>query len=245
MNEKNNRSFVILIFLNLLNLVVAEAFAWSFATQLWVYVLQNLAIGIFGFLAFLRTEVVATAGGTRITQEEIDASSACDPLLKRFLGKSGEELLRDSRRPPTRQERAVLGGFFCFVFTGFNLFFILMLTDNATVLDAAMKRSFSLPAVLAATLLFLAFHGLSYRKKRELRIADTDVPKLLFLPFLRIIPTHLVCLVFKGGLFTETLIPFMIAKTVVDAATHWLEHRLRNRMTRHSRASGNPGPEDA
>ncbi|MDP2974531.1 MAG: DUF6498-containing protein, partial [Candidatus Diapherotrites archaeon] len=64
---------------------------------------------------------------------------------------------------------------------------------------------------------------LAYNRKKER--AKYDLAKVIFYPYIRILPmTFVVVLAFTIG--QELLLPFLLLKTFVDVAMHIVEHKL-------------------
>ncbi|WP_293645850.1 DUF6498-containing protein [Thiolapillus sp.] len=80
--------------------------------------------------------------------------------------------------------------------------------------------------------MFFVNHAWSFFSNRK-READTvpNIGTLMFLPYARILPTHLT-LVF-GGMFISGklwLVFFLLLKTLADLIAHAVEHALRRKQ---------------
>jgi hypothetical protein len=82
---------------------------------------------------------------------------------------------------------------------------------------------------------FVANHGQSYRRFQEAdRLGRPNIGTLMFLPYLRVVPMHLMIIFgvgMLGGSATAVLL-FGALKTVADCAMHVTEHRLLSRAGR-------------
>ncbi len=137
---------------------------------------------------------------------------------------------RINNRPaePTRKTQRQTAFFFAVHYGGFHFAYLVFLfAENGIASGVAIA------GVVACILIFFFNHRFSYHYNRE-RDA-TRAPNLgfiMFFPYVRIIPMHLMILM--GNQFvgdsTARLVMFLVLKTLADVAMHVIEH---SRIGRH------------
>lgn len=82
--------------------------------------------------------------------------------------------------------------------------------------------------VFLGGIVFFFDHFFSFRYNRERDEKKmTNIGRLMFFPYARVIPMHVVLLVFRSfSSVTVPLVLFLGLKTAADALMHVVEHRL-------------------
>jgi len=140
--------------------------------------------------------------------------------LKEFSTKNFR--INDRAVEPTERTKKTTAFFFLFHYNFFHLIYmVFLLAETRPSPSQALY-------LLAGGALFFANHLFSYRSnKGEERKTVPNIGTMMFTPYLRIIPMHLV-IIFAAGL-THTafaLVIFCLLKTVADVLMHTVEHRL-------------------
>ena len=140
--------------------------------------------------------------------------------LKEFSTKN----FRINDRPvePTDATRRTTAFFFLFHYNFFHLvYMVFLLVETRPAPSQALY-------LLAGGALFFTNHLYSYRRnKGEERRTVPNIGTMMFTPYLRILPMHLV-IIFAAGLTHTTfaLVVFCLLKTGADVLMHLVEHRL-------------------
>jgi hypothetical protein len=117
--------------------------------------------------------------------------------------------------------RMIFGVFFLMHYGGFQLAYMILLFS--------MFKNVNALHVLISGALFIMPHFLSYRQKLKYDRNDViSLTRLMNVPYLRIIPMHIIIFV-AAALGTEnklTLAAFLILKTIVDVKMHLVERKL-------------------
>ncbi len=146
--------------------------------------------------------------------------------VRRILGltRFSTEGFRINRRAvePTEQTKRSTAGFFALHYGMFHVGY------------AAFLAGLQMPAqdwfwVAVAALAFVLNHRQSFERFRAAdRQGSPNIGTLMFLPYLRVIPMHLMVIfgvgVFGGGV--AALLLFGLLKTAADCAMHVAEHRI-------------------
>lgn len=126
---------------------------------------------------------------------------------------------------PASKQKIII--FFAFHYSFFHLIYAIFLAQFFRINDANGWQIILLPSAI-----FLINHALSFFLNRP---ADQkrllNIGQLMFAPYQRIVPMHLV-LIF-GALFfgnTTVLIFFLLLKTAMDLVMHWLEHKKEGQV---------------
>ena len=72
------------------------------------------------------------------------------------------------------------------------------------------------------------FFSLWYNRDRDFKDQTPNIGTMMFYPYLRIVPMHLVILT-ANILGSSVIFLFMILKTIADAGMHIIEHTLFQR----------------
>jgi hypothetical protein len=155
---------------------------------------------IIGFFTFLRI----------IQTRTLQPGTGQDAVQNRFIVKAFMVILK-----------LFMGGFFLLHYGGFQLAYMVFLLSIFKNVNASH--------VLISGALFLIPHFLSYRQKLKYDRDDgIKLFRLMFIPYLRIIPMHLIIFVATiiGPESKLTLCAFIVLKTIADVKMHLVERKL-------------------
>ncbi len=187
-----------LVISNVISIILAVSMDWSMGDILWVYWAQSIIIGVINVFRMLS--------------------------LKEF---STKNVKSNGKRPPeTLGTKRYMAGFFAVHYGFFHLAYFIFLWQMHPLTNIALDQIFFIMMLVVS---FLGSHGFSYRhnKSTDFKHKKPNIGTLLFYPYLRIIPMHIIIIV--GGVFgssTFTIIAFMLMKTFADAGMHIIEHKM-------------------
>lgn len=195
-------SNVSLIFSNLLVIVFALKDDLTALDILWIYWMQSVIIGVFNFFKILTLKEFSTAG----------------------FKQGGKEIL------PTKASKISTAVFFLIHYGFFHLIYAVFLGTFSTfgLMD---NYEFKSGYFLYTTAGFLISYFIEFIKsKNEQTETPPNLGKVMFAPYVRIIPMHLT-IIFGGVIATagsglsintnlSVIILFICIKTVVDLITH-------------------------
>lgn len=193
-----------LLLSNLLTMGFAVVQNWSLSEIMLVYWFQSVIIGFFHVLRML--------------------------LLPRFCT---EGFTGNGRRvEETARGKIGTAFFFAVHYGAFHLgyvFFIIAGTGSASD-----TRAMSFRAMLITLAGFVISHGISFvRDVKEDRQRRPNLGSMMFLPYLRIIPMHLVLV--AGGTLSggnrAWLFFFLVLKTITDLLFHYFEQRIARKAS--------------
>jgi len=192
-----------LITSNLITIVVAVVEGWSLTTLLFIYWAQSVIIGVFHIRRMLELESFTTDG----------------------LTMNGRPVA------PIPSSKRQVAGFFALHYGFFHfVYLVFVLTGIST------NGGLSTPVwwgLVGGVVMFAFNHYFSYRQNRALdRQGSPNLGTMLFLPYARVVPMHLMAGVgvAVGGTTRVAVIGFLSLKTIADAVMHIVEHRaLRKR----------------
>ena len=187
---------------NLLTLVVAFVFHWDVRDLLWPYWMQSVVIGAFAARRMFVLQRFDVEGVSINDQPATESTQTRHSTVLFFI---------------------VHYGFFHF---GYLVFLWTGWMEKGSAVTSLDKLGI---AVLALS--FLWSHWQSHREHVQADLAGRpNIGKLMFLPYLRIIPMHIVILfgAAKGGGAGMVLL-FVVLKTLADLGMHRLEHRRLQR----------------
>lgn len=119
---------------------------------------------------------------------------------------------------PTQSTKLFTALFFAFHYGFFHFIYAIFL---ASVIAKAPE---SLSSVLVGSSIFFLNHLFSFIKNKAADEAiKPNIGKLMFTPYARIIPMHLI-IIFGAILGQSMLIVFLIIKTITDLVLHSLKH---------------------
>jgi len=131
--------------------------------------------------------------------------------------------------PETQRQTAV---FFALHYGFFHLGYLIFLGT-----DTKVAGGFPLFNVLVCIGVFYLNHWFSYRYNREQEQERVpNIGNLMFFPYIRIIPMHLMIVagVTVLGGSTGALIVFLLLKTAADVAMHVIEHAMARAAARRA-----------
>jgi len=140
--------------------------------------------------------------------------------LKEFSTKGFK--INDRAVEPTEATKRTTAFFFLFHYNFFHLgYLIFLLVETHTAPSEAIY-------ILTCGALFFGNHLYSYRTNQgEVRRAVPNIGTMMFAPYLRILPMHLVIVLAAGLTHTMfALVIFCLLKTGADVLMHIVEHRL-------------------
>ena len=181
---------------NLVTLAIAWWQQWPLALLLWPYWIQNVIIGWYSRRRILELRQFSLEGTGGFSKP----------------GWSDDDIRRETAK------------FFVIHFGFFHLayfFFLFAYTfgSRMTGLDAVW--------ILALALPFALTHRASYLRTRELdREGRPNMGMVMFLPYLRVFPMHLMILLGMALDAGDAILLFGALKTGADVAMHALEHRI-------------------
>lgn len=121
--------------------------------------------------------------------------------------------------PPTEKSKRQVASFFALHYGFFHFIYATFLVSMAGRVD--------IYRVVLGGIVFLVDHSFSFRynKKRDAE-KIRNIGRLMFFPYARVIPMHLIILI--SGVFSSesALFLFLGLKTLADAVMHVVEHRL-------------------
>ncbi len=125
---------------------------------------------------------------------------------------------------PTKKTKKSTARFFLIHYSIFHLAYLVFLL----FVTPALEQRFLLHGAIGLAI-FLFNHTFSYHYNKERDAAGCpDIGNMMFFPYLRIIPMHLIIFIgaYFGGDSMITLFFFLMLKTAVDLLMHILGHRL-------------------
>ncbi len=184
---------------NVLAMIVALALRWDVRELLWPYFIQSVVIGFYARRRMLALRDFSTEG---LSNEDGDPT------------------------PATEQSQKSAANFFALHYGFFHFGYFVFLYQGSVESGHPPTQIDGLMAVVVG-LAFLLTHGRSHREHVEADLASKpNLGALMFMPYLRIIPMHLVILfgAARGG-GAGTIIAFSVLKTLADVGMHKFEHR--------------------
>lgn len=196
-------STISLLFSNLAIIVLSIIQKWEVSEVLWVYWMQSVIIGFFQFLRILSLKKFSTENFT----------------------------INNKSVLPTPQTKIFTAFFFAFHYSFFHFIYAIFLFNLFT------NKPLNFTYLFTGGLIFFLNHTFSYFRAREKsssayfhnKIIDgqktQNIGQLMFSPYARIIPMHLV-IIFGAILGQFTLVYFLLLKTLTDLGLHILKHKI-------------------
>ncbi len=200
-----------IVLMNIVVIVVALVSGEGLLMMMWPYWLQSLVIGYYNVRRIQKLQRFSTEG-FKINDRAVDPTP--------------------STRRTTWMFFAFHYGFFHFGYMVFLLAFSagMPMTDESgarIAYEVGGLASWSPIWFAAAVIGYVMSHGQSHREHVEADLRGTpNIGKLMFVPYIRIIPMHLTIIV--GAMLGNGLglLLFGSLKTVADVAMHKVEHRM-------------------
>lgn len=189
-------SFWAVILGNFISIVMAYVQQWPLHEIMWVYWSQSVIIGIINIFRILS--------------------------LKEFTTKGMK--MNDAPVPETQAGKRNVATFFAFHYGFFHFIYAVFLWQETPLNKLPMD---DLALLILAVLTFVSIHGYSFRHNfaADFKQKKPNLGTLMFYPYLRILPMHLV--IITGGMMgPAAILIFMVLKTLADGAMHLVEHRL-------------------
>ncbi|MBP9758865.1 hypothetical protein KBD45_04150 [Candidatus Dojkabacteria bacterium] len=186
-----------LLFTNLLTIWFAYRESWDLSVLVWIYWFQSVTIGIFNFIRILQLKEFSTEG-VRIGDQPVE---------------------------PEEWVKVFIAMFFLFHYGIFHLGYLFFMLFSAfpLILFDGLNWSVILYVLLSALFFFLN-HLFSYFYNRPVDTKKQNIGTLMFYPYARIIPMHLIIsYAFTSG---NMVIPFLLLKTLADVIMHIVEHYI-------------------
>jgi hypothetical protein len=187
---------------NLFVIVLAVFQGWSVMTVMLIYWIQSMIIGFFTFVRMLTLKEFTTEGMKRDNK----------PLK------------------PTTANKIFLALFFAFHYGFFHFGYLAFIVAFSTI---GLGTLISGGELLIIAVIFFVNHMFSflYNRERDLK-RKPHLGRIMFFPYLRIVPMHFTIMVgFLAGA-TGALVIFLLLKTVADVAMHVVEHE-RIKLPKH------------
>lgn len=183
--------------------------------SLWALLLSNIVTILFAIIEnwnitttlwvyVLQSIIIGIFNAIRISQ------------LKEF-STEGLEINGQSTQP-TKGTQKFTVSFFLFHYGLFHFVYIIFLLQTNT------PNYVELAYILLTALFFFANHFFSYIYNRARDTKKQNIGSLMFYPYARIIPMHLILIL--GSSFIGTLPFFLVLKTLADATMHIVEHNV-------------------
>lgn len=190
---------------NLLTLLVALLFRWDVRELLWPYWLQSVVIGAFAARRISVLQRFDVEGVSINDQPATESAQTRHSTVLFFVMHYGFFHF----------------GYFVFLWTGWM--------ESGSAITSLDRLGIALLA-----LSFIWSHWRSHREHVEADLAGRpNIGKLMFMPYLRVIPMHLVILfgAARGG-GAGTVLVFVVLKTLADLGMHRFEHRRLQQAAR-------------
>ena len=202
---EKNKSLYSLLLANLLVIFFAIYQSWSIFDVMFIYWFQSIIIGFFNIFRILGLENYSVKGFKE---------NGRVPLANRA----------------TKIRVAIFFAFHYGIFHFVYLFFILSFQDNDSRSSLARQGIY----ILIGITLFFINHLISFRHNREELRSGLNIGTVMFRPYLRIVPMHLIIVFFgfvlendnmNGFKYSLILFVFLVLKTVADILMHLSEHK--------------------
>jgi len=196
----NDKSLYLLISINLFLIVLALIENWNLLKIMFIYWCQSVIIGIFTFIRMITLKEFSTEG------------------------------INYNTLPPTRKTKIFMAFFFLFHYGFFHFGYLIFLFTGLVFLTGRSPGPTD-PLMILIIICFFINHLFSFLYNRE-KDGKTrlNIGRIMMFPYIRIIPMHLT-IIFGGfllfiGLPSLTLVLFLVLKTIADAFTHMVEHKI-------------------
>lgn len=186
-----------IILSNLVSIYLAYANDWDFGNILWVYWGQSVIIGISNYLRMMS--------------------------LKDFSTK--DFMMNDEPVPETDEAKKQVAGFFAIHYGLFHLAYFAFLCKEHSLLQIPFDQ---VALIVVAISLFVGSHSYSFlhNGQYDFKQQKPNIGTLMFYPYLRIIPMHLIIGVGGTAFEVMSMFIFMGLKTLADIGMHAVEHHM-------------------
>ena len=195
-------SLWIIILGNLISIVMAIHQNWDINHILWVYWSQSVIIGAVNVYRILSLKEFTTDGMTQ----------------------NGKAV------PETKSAKTGIAVFFAIHYGFFHFVYSIFLWQEMPLSEIP---AYELSLLLLVIFGFFSSHGFSYKYNvgKDFKHKKPNLGTIMFYPYLRIIPMHLIIIFGATIGSTSALIIFMLLKTFADAGMHIVEHHLFRKKT--------------
>lgn len=193
-------SLALVISSNIISIFMAVYQQWPMGQILWVYWGQSVVIGVINVIRMLS--------------------------LKEFSTQNFR--MNDQSVPETSAAKKQIATFFAFHFGFFHFVYAIFLWQELPLINLPTEE---LLFLLMLVFGFIGSHGYSYRYNlsHDFKHKKPNIGTLMFYPYLRIIPMHLVIIFGAMLQSTASIVLFMVLKTLADAGMHMIEHHMFRR----------------
>jgi hypothetical protein len=191
-----NPSLWAIILGNIFSMIIAYSQSWPLYQALYVYWGQSVIIGLINFYRMRSLKTFSTKG---LTMNDV-------PVPENEAGKKS------------------VSSFFLIHYGGFHfVYFMFLWTENP--LFEVPTEDIMLTLLCVAG--FFSSHSYSrrYNAKLDFKQKKPNLGTLMFYPYLRIVPMHLV-IILGSQMDGYAVLLFMGLKTFADAGMHMVEHHL-------------------
>jgi hypothetical protein len=186
-------SFWLLLVSNIYVIYLARVHNWDFVTIIWIYWAQSVIIGFFNFIRILKLKNFTTQGFT----------------------------INGSQPPPTPTTKRFTAFFFLLHYGFFHLVYFVFIIGFSAQAKLPMASIFY--TILPVIGIFFINHFISFMVNSPKETGDSNIGKIMFMPYIRIIPMHII--IIFGSFFGQgALFIFLIMKTGADIVMHVYEH---------------------
>jgi len=229
MENKDNKNFwdkstKLLVLSNLIIIFFAILEGWNLSNVLWIYWSQSVIIGYFNYKRILKLE--------NFTTENF-----------KMNGQSVN---------PTESTKKQVANFFLMHYGFFHFGYFMFLNISHSFSFGENDTGFSFFIAMLAFIASIATFYFNHKASHELNYQEdikggVNIGTLMFMPYARIIPMHLI--IVSGGVFVVsgtidgvsisssiiTLIFFLFLKTIADVIMHKIEHNFLRKNTINNR----------
>lgn len=194
----SDNSLVTLLIANVITIFFAISNGWQLSSILVVYWFQSVIIGLFNFIRILRLEHFST---------------------KNFL-------INGRPTEPSKETKFFTAIFFLVHYGFFHLIYaIFILSGWSEESTSFVEQQGGWSFIIGAVLAFFIHHLFSYIQKTSKQSDNINIGSLMFYPYLRIVPMHLI-IITGAFLGAFSLLFFLVLKTISDLLMHIVERSL-------------------
>jgi hypothetical protein len=199
-----DKAVIFLVFSNLITILIAYIEQWNFMALLWIYWFQSVIIGVINY---------------------IEMSN-----LKNFT--VGQFSINGVKAKADEKTKNEVAKFFCMhygIFHAVYLFFLVIFTViSSTEQTDGFIESLTTADVIGISigcLIFLGNHIYGFITNKDRMVDKPNIGTMMFLPYARIVPMHIILILALLLNYAETLILFLVLKTFADVTMQIIETR--------------------
>jgi hypothetical protein len=195
-----DRSALFLIFSNIVLIFFALYENWGILTVMFIYWCQSIIIGFFTFIKMITLKDFSTGG------------------------------VNNNTLPPTTSTKIFMSFFFLIHYGMFHFGYFVFLIGGAFFTSELKLEPIDVSILLIMGVFFVNhLFSFLYNRKKDAN-KRPNIGKIMFFPYIRIIPMHLTIIIgygfiLAGGNIQIVLLFFLLLKTFADVAMHSIEHR--------------------